>query len=104
KSRRHTRRDTRPGVFLAVVDIQNFSDLDFFRKWDHDPRLTTLSNIYSSAYLTKNRSTYSFNILTERPEIFLGHVNPNDPSSAQIRQRYEQQPSLQFRVYPQRIL
>jgi len=97
-------QDNLPAGFRGVVDIQNFSDLDFFRKWDHDPRLTTLSNIYSSAYLTKNRPTYSFNILTDRREIFLGHVNPNDPSSAQIRQRYEQLPSLQFRVYPQRVL
>ena len=97
-------QDNLPGGFRGVVDMQDYSDLDFFRKWDHDPRLTTLSNIYSSAYLTKNRPTYSFNLLSDRREIFLGHVNPNDPSSDTIRQRYEQLPSLQFRMYPQRLL
>lgn len=97
-------QDNLPGGFRGVIDVQDYSDLDFFRKWDHDPRLSTLSNIYSAAYLTKNRSTYSFNILTDRREIFLGHVNPNDPSSATIRQQYQQLPSLQFRMYPLRIL
>ncbi|MGZ7042670.1 MAG: LPS assembly protein LptD, partial [Thermoanaerobaculia bacterium] len=65
--------------------------------------LNSLSNIYSSAYLTKNRPTFSFNFLTDRRDIYLGHVT-TDPSSPVIKQRFEQLPSLQFRMYPQRIL
>ncbi len=90
---RHAQDDL-PGGFRGVVDIEDFSDLDFFRQYDRDPRIHTLSNIYSSAYLTKNRSRYSLNILTDRREILL----------STRQQRFEQFPSLQFRMYPQRLL
>lgn len=83
-----------PGGFRGVVDIEDFSDLDFFRNYDRDPRLHTLSNVYSSAYLTKNRPRYSLNILADRREILL-------PT---IEQRFEETPSVQLRMYPQPIL
>jgi LPS-assembly protein len=86
-------QDNLPGGFRGVIDIRDFSDLDFFREYDRDPRLHTLSNIYSSAYLTKNRPGYSLNLLADRRDLLLGTE----------RQRYEQLPSLQFRMYPQRI-
>ena len=92
-----------PGGFRGVVDIEDFSNLEFFRRYDRDPRLHTLSQIYSSAYLTKNRSSYSFNILTDRRDILLGNVDPNKPFAPPPRQRFEQLPSLQFRLYPNRI-
>jgi LPS-assembly protein len=92
-----------PGGFRGVVDVEDISNLEFFRRFSHDPRLHTLSQIYSSAYLTKNRSTYSFNILTDRRDILLGNVDPNDPFKPPARQRFEQLPSLQFRLYPNRI-
>lgn len=82
-----------PGGFRGVVDIQDFSDLNFFREWDDDRRLHTLSNIYSSAYLTKNAPTYSLNVVADRRDIEL----------FDRRQRYEQLPSLQLRMYPQRV-
>ena len=100
---RHS-QDNLPGGFRGVVDVEDFSDLDFFRKFDQDPRLHTLSQVYSSAYLTKNRNTYSVNILTDRRDIILGHIDPTDPNSPISKQRYEQLPSLQFRVYPDRVL
>ena len=87
-------QDDLPGGFRGVIDVEDFSDLDFFRQYDRDPRIHTLSNIYSSAYLTKNRSRYSLNILTDRREILL----------TTREQRFEQFPSLQFRMYPQRVL
>jgi LPS-assembly protein len=82
-----------PGGFRGVVDVQDYSNLNFFREYDDDPRLHTLSNIYSSAYLTKNRPTYSLNILADR----------RDYELQAGRQTYEQLPSLQLRMYPQRI-
>lgn len=82
-----------PGGFRGVVDVQDYSNLDFFREYDDDPRLHTLSNIYSSAYLTKNRPNYSLNILADRRDIEL----------LDRRQRFEQLPSLQLRMYPQQI-
>lgn len=82
-----------PGGFRGVVDIQDYSNLDFFREYDDDRRLHTLSNIYSSAYLTKNRPTYSLNILSDRRDIEL----------SDRRQRYEQLPSVQLRMFPQRV-
>ncbi|MCU1244622.1 MAG: lptD, partial [Acidobacteria bacterium] len=91
-----------PGGFRGVVDIQDYSDLDFFRSYDRDPRLHTLSNIYSSAYLTRNRPTYSLNLLADRRDILLGHAT-SDPASPILKQRFEQLPSLQFRMYPQRV-
>ena len=90
---RHS-QDNLPGSFRGVVDIEDFSNLDFFREWDRDPRLTHLSQIYSSAYLTKNRPTYSLNILADRREILL---------SGRDAQRFEQMPALQYRMYPQRV-
>jgi LPS-assembly protein len=96
-------QDNLPGGFRGVVDIEDFSNLEFFRRYDRDPRLHTLSQIYSSAYLTKNRGSYSFNILTDRRDILLSNVDPNDPLAAPPRQRFEQLPSLQFRIYPNRI-
>lgn len=82
-----------PGGFRGVVDVQDYSNLDFFREYDDDPRLHTLSNIYSSAYLTKNRPGYSLNILSDRRDIEL----------TDRRQRYEQLPSLQLRMYSQQV-
>jgi len=99
---RHSQENL-PGGFRGVVDVEDFSDLDFFRKFDKDPRLHTLSQIYSSAYLTKNSPTYSFNILSDRRDIILGHTDPTDLNSPIIKQRFEQLPSLQFRVYPNRL-
>ena len=96
-------QDNLPGGFRGVIDVEDFSNLEFFRRYDRDPRLHTLSQIYSSAYLTKNRSGYSFNILTDRRDILLGNVDPNNPYAPPPRQRFEQLPSLQFRLYPNRI-
>jgi LPS-assembly protein len=96
-------QDNLPGGFRGVIDMEDFSNLEFFRQYDRDPRLHTLSQIYSSAYLTKNRSTYSVNILTDRRDILLGDVDPNNPYAAPSRERFEQLPSLQFRLYPHRI-
>jgi LPS-assembly protein len=99
-----------PGGFRGVVDIQDYSDLNFFREYDDDPRILTQSNIYSSAYLTKNKPTYSLNILSDRRDYELlvrdtadedGDGNVTELTSA--RQRYEQLPSLQLRMYPQRV-
>ena len=94
-------QDQLPGGFRAVVDIQDYSNLDFFRRYSNDSRLHTLSQIYSSAYLTKNQPTYSFNILTDRRDIV--SVASSDPNVPPERQRFEQLPSLQFRMYPNRI-
>jgi LPS-assembly protein len=83
-----------PGGFRGVVDVEDFSELDFFRQYDRDPELHLRSQIYSSAYLTRNRPTYSLNILTDRRD----QIFPGD-----ARSRFEQLPSLQVRMYPQRI-
>lgn len=96
-------QDNLPGGFRGVIDAEDFSNLDFFRSYDRDPRLHTLSQIYSAAYLTKNRSTYSINILADRRDILLSSVDPNNPFAPPPRERFEQLPSLQFRLYPHRI-
>jgi LPS-assembly protein len=99
-----------PGGFRGVVDVQDYSDLNFFREYDDDPQVLTQSNIYSSAYLTKNTPTYSLNILSDRRDYELlvrdaadedGDGNVDELTAA--RQRYEQLPSLQLRMYPQRV-
>jgi LPS-assembly protein len=96
-------QDNLPGGFRGVIDVQDYSDLDFFRKYDRDPRFVTLSNVYSSAYLTKNRPKYSLNVVADRRDIILGHAVLDDPSSPILKQRFEQLPTLQFRMYPQRV-
>ncbi|MEO8382343.1 MAG: LPS assembly protein LptD [Acidobacteriota bacterium] len=93
-----------PGGFRGVVDMQDYSRLDFFRDYDDDTNILTKSNIYSSAYLTKNRPTYSLNVLADRRDYELLQVDPNNPAAVvTARQRYEQLPSLQFRMYPRRV-
>ena len=88
-------QDNLPGGFRGVVDVRDFSDLNFFRQYvGSDPTLHTLSQIYSSAYLTKNRGSYSLNILADRRDILL---------TSTIKQRFEQLPTVQFRVYPQQL-
>ncbi|HUP45559.1 MAG TPA: LPS assembly protein LptD [Thermoanaerobaculia bacterium] len=85
-------QDNLPRGFRGVIDIQDFSDLEFFRRFDRNPELTTLSNIYSSAYLTKNQPRYSLNIRADRRELVFA-----------TRQHFEQLPALQLRLYPQRV-
>ncbi|HEU4886632.1 MAG TPA: LPS assembly protein LptD [Thermoanaerobaculia bacterium] len=99
-----------PGGFRGVVDIQDYSDLNFFREYDDDPRVLTQSNIYSSAYLTKNKPTYSLNVLSDRRDYELLVFDTQDEDGdgvfnelTSVRQRYEQLPSLQLRMYPQRV-
>lgn len=87
-------QDNLPGGFRGVVDIEDFSDLEFFRRYERDSRIHTQSQIYSSAYLTKNRNRYSFNLLADRRDIVLG---------PDTKQRYQQLPTAQFRLYPNRI-
>ncbi|HUP48438.1 MAG TPA: LPS assembly protein LptD [Thermoanaerobaculia bacterium] len=85
-------QDNLPGDFRGVIDIQDFSNLDFFRQFGRDPEMTMLSNIHSSAYVTKNRPRYSLNILADRREL------------AFVRsQHFEQLPAVQLRMYPQRV-
>ncbi|HSY47534.1 MAG TPA: LPS assembly protein LptD [Thermoanaerobaculia bacterium] len=91
------------GGFRGVIDAEDISNIEFFRRYGTDSRLHTLSQIYSSAYLTKNRSTYSLNILTDRRDILINNVDPNNPLAPPPRQRFEQLPSIQFRLYPNRI-
>ena len=82
-----------PGGFRGVVDVQDYSNLDFFREYDDDSSIFTASNIYSSAYLTKNAPNYSFNVLADRRDI----------EFPDRRQRAEQLPSLQLQMYPQQV-
>ena len=75
-------QDNLAGGFRAVVDVEDFSNLDFFRRFSSDPRLHTLSQIYSSAYLTKNQPTYSLNILTDRRDIVsVASADPTVPDN-----------------------
>ena len=93
-------QDNLPGGFRGVVDVEDYSNLDFFRKYSREPGLHTKSQIYSSAYLTKNRGNYSLNLLADRREILLGSgATPTTERS----QSFEQLPSLQFRSYPTRV-
>ncbi len=92
-----------PGGFRGVVDVEDFSDLEFFRRYERDQRFHTLSQVYSSAYLTKNTNLYSLNLLSDRRDIILGHLDPKDLLSPITKQRYEQLPTAQFRLYPKRL-
>jgi LPS-assembly protein len=100
-SYQHTQENL-PGGFRGVIDIRDFSDLDFFQTFERDFRLNTLSNIYSSAYLTKNRPTYSLNIRADRREHFLGRTVVGDETFQQSR-IFDQLPGIDFRMYPNRV-
>lgn len=89
----HTQNNL-PGGFRGVIDVRDYSDIEFFRQFEREFELNTISNIYSAAYLTKNATGYSVNIRADRREIVSG-----GPTS----QIYEQLPSLEYKVYPTRI-
>lgn len=89
----HTQENL-PGGVRGVIDIEDYSDLNFFQEFSRDLDLLTKSNIYSAAYLTKNARRYSANLRTERRKYFLG------PGEERI---YEQLPSLEFRAYPLQV-
>jgi len=88
------RQDDLPGGFRFVVDARDFSDLEFFRRFERKFEINTISTIYSSAYLTKNDPNYSLNIRTERRKNFL------QGTSSQV---FEQTPALELRAYPHRF-
>lgn len=94
---RHTQEGL-PGGFRAVVDIRDFSNLDFFKSFEREFELRTISNIYSSGYLTKNRPQYALNIRADRREHFLPSFEAFQRSVV-----FEQTPSVQFNVYPMQL-
>jgi LPS-assembly protein len=83
-----------PGGFRGVIDIRDYSDIDFFRFYERDFETNTISNIYSSAYLTKNAGNYSLNIRADRREQFLGGGQS---------ETFEQLPAIQLTQYPTRL-
>lgn len=99
---KHTQENL-PGGFRGVIDVRDFSDLDFFQDYERDFSLNTLSNIYSAAYLTKNRPTYSLNIRTDRREHFLGRVTLPDGRTFQQSKLFDQIPAIEYRTYPNRV-
>lgn len=101
-SYQHTQDDL-PGGFRGVIDIRDFSDLQFFQRYERDFSLSTISNIYSSAYLTKNRPKYSLNIRADRREHFLGLQQNPDGTTTQPSRIFEQLPALEYRTYPNQI-
>jgi LPS-assembly protein len=94
---RHTQEGL-PGGFRAVVDVKDFSNLDFFKTFEREFELRTISSIYSSGYLTRNRPEYSLNIRVDRREHFLPSFEAFQRSVV-----FEQIPSVQYNVYPKQL-
>ncbi|MHB0969346.1 MAG: LPS-assembly protein LptD [Thermoanaerobaculia bacterium] len=90
---RHTQDDL-PGGFRGVIDVHDISDLDFFQRFERDFQTSTISNIYSSAYLTKNTPSFSLNIRTDRRKQYLG---------GDRAETFDQLPGVQFNTYPKRL-
>ena len=88
------RQEDLPWGFRGVVDIHDFSDLEFFRFYERSFEVTSISSIYSAAYLAKNKDNYSLNIRADRREQF---------RSRDVSETFEQLPSLQFAIYPTRV-
>ncbi|HXI12775.1 MAG TPA: LPS assembly protein LptD [Thermoanaerobaculia bacterium] len=97
-------QDNLPGDLRAVVDIRDYSDLEFFRNFERSFAINTRSTIYSAAYLTRNRPTYSLNLRADRRENFRTCRDANGlPIPGECRDRFEQVPSLEYRSYPNQI-
>ena len=52
--------------FRLVADLNNLSDLNYYRDFQRDFRASTLPLVLSYIYLTRNWSNYSFNVRGER--------------------------------------
>ena len=98
----HTQDDL-PGGFRGVIDVRDFSDLNFFQRFEREFNLNTLSNIYSSAYLTKNRPGYSLNLRSDRRKYFLGSIVNPDGTTSQRSRLFDQLPAIEYRTYPNRL-
>ncbi len=81
------------GDFRGVVNLQEYSDLDYLQDFERDVRRQTRSFIYSNAFLSRNVGQTSLNIQADQREQI--RVNATD-----IRR---QLPEVEFRVRPTRL-
>jgi len=61
-------RQDLPSDFRLVASLNQVSDFDYYRDYQRDLRASTNPVILSYVYLTRNWSSYSFNLRTERRE------------------------------------
>ncbi len=63
--------DDLPWGMRGVVSIRDYSDEEFLDDWERSFTLTSLREILSRAFLTKNSGVNSFNLRLERSQTFL---------------------------------
>ncbi len=62
--------DRLPGGFRAVVDVNQYSDYDFFREFQRGERENTRSFLYSNAFLSGNWGAQSLSMIVDQRETF----------------------------------
>jgi LPS-assembly protein len=81
----------------GVVNVQEFSDFNFFRDFERDFDRNTLRSIDSRAFVTGNWGAHSLNVLLNQRETFVGNIF----SDATVDQR--RLPELEYRLRSTRL-
>lgn len=63
--------DELPWGFRGVLDYEDYSDFEYFRDFERDFEDVSKRSVYSSAYVSKNFGTQSFNLLVDDRETIL---------------------------------
>jgi LPS-assembly protein len=82
------------GQFRGVVDIKQYSDLDYLQDFERQVGIQTRSYIYSKAYLTRNVGQHSINILADQRERIL--TRPQEDVRRQL-------PEFEYRLKPTQL-
>ncbi|HVS03506.1 MAG TPA: LPS assembly protein LptD [Thermoanaerobaculia bacterium] len=89
----HVTRDL-PAGLRGVVSFEDYSDFDFFRDFERNLNAKAKASIYSTAYLSGNWGSQSFNLMADRRQTFVG-------GGRIVEQR--QLPELEYELRPTRL-
>jgi LPS-assembly protein len=67
---KHTTTDLPLGL-RGVINVNHYSDFEFYREFQRSEGENTRSNIYSNAFLSGNRGAQSFSMIVDQRESFL---------------------------------
>jgi lipopolysaccharide assembly outer membrane protein LptD (OstA) len=80
------------GKFRGVVNIQQYSDLDYLQDYEREIGRQTRSFIYSNAFLTSNFGQHSFNVMVDERE----RISTSDDVRRQL-------PEIEYRLKPTQL-
>lgn len=81
------------GKFRGVINVEEYSDLDYLQDYERNSDRQTRTFIYSQAYLSSNFGNSSFNVLVDRRERILSSTTENPRNDERF-----QLPEVEYRL------